>query len=432
MFAKMKVVVIIFIVCAAQTSASFFEEFRGAMHNVQHSFGRLLSDVYSDVSQTIGCTLLAVKQVLALDHSFHESSDYNHRCRGLSPAVTPQVPKTNKENLPYRYIDTINANDELGDIENKFKTETDRLLAISTLLKHEVDNIPNDIKIQFQFNSEPREPVDSIWQNLKILHDVEHSNKNYARASEIHQVLDKALNIMNIKTTEVNESDDDKIKTIVKDLEKNSKSELSEANDQFKEWKKDELKEKVETGNKNRKIVKVLNDSKDALIKADDQFKERKRDELNEGLVKDLKKDTKEVLIEAQEHLEEWKEEEKEVIESFIKNDQQTNESPPLIKTTDNIYTKIKNIEFNKKEDTSAAPPIKITTLSPEFEAFQNLILSQFGQMDDSKNAVDEATKLIQDSKYRNKVFDSVAKAESASRSDRAAAASKAAGPRRD
>ncbi|XP_013190245.1 uncharacterized protein LOC106134689 [Amyelois transitella] len=335
-------VIILFFFIAQASSASFFEEFRGAMNSVQDSFGRLISDVYTDVSQTIGCTILAVKQVLAFDKTFNESSDYNRRCGGQTRPVTQELPKLDKKNEAYSYINSINANHELENIETEFKSETDRLMTISSLLKREVENISKDLKLNIKIEPEPQEPIRSIWHNLKILHDVEHSYKNYAHLSEIQHVLDETLNIMKVNSIDANESDDDKIQTIVKDLGKNSKHVLTEVDDQFAEWKKEEKNENM-----------------------------RKHESLS--------------------------------------NDKNKNAS--------NIN--VSEIIKENKTDSSTVSPISSTTTTPlpEFEAFENYVLSQLGPKDseDKKAALEEATKLIKDSKYRNKVFDSLAKAESTS-----------------
>ncbi|XP_059046075.1 uncharacterized protein LOC131841767 [Achroia grisella] len=257
--------------------ASFFDEFRGAVSSVEDSFGKLVSDVVTDVSETIGCTILAVKQVLSLNPVFHETSDYDKRCRGstdqstvteVNTSFSPQIKIGNvnerylsdglsqqiKESIVqanetgFNLIERHDAHKKIETMEGILQNEKNRLLEISNLFKRGFDHMPHEIRIKFHNkHSTSDEPtIESIWRDLKILREIEHNNKNSQEAKEVRHVLDEALDILNLNKPDVNTSDDDKIKNIVSDLESESNRTLNNVENQFQQWKKDEHIENVD------------------------------------------------------------------------------------------------------------------------------------------------------------------------------------------
>lgn len=197
-----------------QTSASFFAEFRGAMSSVENSFGKLLSDVVTDVRDTIGCTILAVKQVLALGGIFHESSEYDERCRGIKGAPTdgnahePPIiltttdrPEIDSNKQYIADILTKRIDDPFQNVNVRQKPETvsfDRLTKVSTLLRRELSNIPEDVKIELsKLEADINNPtVQNIWDDIKILHNVESHHKDTQEGTRIHNLLKEILSIL--------------------------------------------------------------------------------------------------------------------------------------------------------------------------------------------------------------------------------------------
>lgn len=196
------------------------------MSSVENSFGKLLSDVVTDVRETIGCTILAVKQVLALGGIYNESSDYDERCRGVkganiqdkneNPIITPFQSKSTEKPLSERVSEQIedsissvhNTMFEVIDSNNAYKSivkakaniahERNRLSEISSLLRHELANISEDVKRELRkiesYSNHPT--VDGIWSEIKALHQIELSHENTPEATEIHHILNEIVSIL--------------------------------------------------------------------------------------------------------------------------------------------------------------------------------------------------------------------------------------------
>ncbi|KAI8424352.1 hypothetical protein MSG28_002891 [Choristoneura fumiferana] len=254
----MKVIVVIISILTLQASASFFDEFRGAVSSVESSFGKLLSDVIYDVKETIDCTLLAVEQVLALG-IFGDSSDYENRCRDTSeppvqpvivinsqPAPPPVQDTSHEKIVPVlsiaenRQVDTsiLDVDEVLAEVLKKddthsqlegvklaLKNETARLNEISDLLRKQLEELSNEVKDKFKaIDLQTSEPsVESIWNDIKLLHEIEHKHQNTAEAKKISHILDQILSILDANEEDRTTADDYKIKEIMRKLSKQSK-----------------------------------------------------------------------------------------------------------------------------------------------------------------------------------------------------------------
>ncbi|XP_026755669.1 uncharacterized protein LOC113515607 [Galleria mellonella] len=303
----MKIAAVFFcIIIVPVYSASFFDEFRGAMSSIEDSFGKLVSDVVTDVSETIGCTILAVKEVLSLNPVFHESSDYDKRCRGSTDqSMVPEVENsytsqtgTSNDNKQYlsdglsrqikesitqaketglNLINKYDSHKEIKAIGETLKKENNNLIELSNIFRREFDRMPSDIRKKFgNMKSSPEKPTfDSIWHDVKILHNIDHNKKDSQKTKEIRRVLDEALGILNIDNVDSNASNDEKIKTIIRDLENQSSSTLSDVETQFVQWEKEEHKENnnikdVSTQDAKREKHKISLAFKDFSLKMTD------------------------------------------------------------------------------------------------------------------------------------------------------------------
>lgn len=193
------------------------------MSNVERGFEKLITDVVTDVADTLHCTLSAVEQVLVLKGVLDKTSAYNYRCRGLpqhtvSPfsltdrGVRRPLDKFKNHNFPsHRELSTRhNISMELGrSIANTNKTinntighkskilhdDTLRLVEISDLLKKEVAKLSNNIKIKIEdVNYVDRNSVESLWGKIKTLHDIQRNSKNPSEIKEVRNVLDTVVN----------------------------------------------------------------------------------------------------------------------------------------------------------------------------------------------------------------------------------------------
>ncbi|XP_028156352.1 uncharacterized protein LOC114349951 [Ostrinia furnacalis] len=290
MFA-MKWKVIFFCVLFTQTSASFFDEFRGVMSSVESSFGKLLNDVVVDVRETIGCTILAVKQVLALGGIFHESSDYDTRCRGFNNKETSTYVEAKKEdtiissyvsktdsnekslservskeidesvsNVHNKMLDLIDKNDAHKNIlkaKANIVHESDRLPEITALLRRELSTISEEVKRELRkVESNPNPTVDGIWGDIRVLHEFELNHKNTPQATEIHHILNEILSVLR--------GDEMSTPNTVTPADKESDDAFAEIESQFEKMEEKEEKpiqlEKAEVKKDNSDIIKNSKD----------------------------------------------------------------------------------------------------------------------------------------------------------------------------
>ncbi|CAG4919300.1 unnamed protein product [Colias eurytheme] len=156
------------------------------MSSVQHGFGKLLSDVVYDVTDTVHCTISAVEHVLTLNGLIKTKSVYGHRCRDgpLPPIETrDDDPLENflrtrdaleeqtfgeAPNLLHSSIDRVNktlshvldnqvSQRKMDSISKVLKDETAQLTKVSNILRQELNSISKNVNAELN-NLEP-----SLW-----------------------------------------------------------------------------------------------------------------------------------------------------------------------------------------------------------------------------------------------------------------------------
>ncbi|XP_026496650.2 uncharacterized protein LOC113401124 [Vanessa tameamea] len=260
----MKLSGIIFSFLYIQVSSSLLGDFRNAMFNVERGFGKLLTDVVTDVKDTIHCTISAVEQVLVLNGLLDKTSRYSYSCSGVSKPTEP-IPSPSKirdqrsllgdfqrskhanHGLDYlnspRHISmelgksianvnkTINdilghhkANSNLKLISKTMKEETNRLTEISKILKRELENISSNIKLEIRKLLFDRQEshFESVWDEIKTLHDIQQRSINETEIGEIRHILDKVVNKLHLKSENQKQLGSYDLKEIRKTLEKYS------------------------------------------------------------------------------------------------------------------------------------------------------------------------------------------------------------------
>ncbi|XP_032512795.2 uncharacterized protein LOC116766797 [Danaus plexippus] len=275
----------IFSLLFIQASASFFDEFRGALSNVERGFGKLLNDVVIDVKDTLHCTISAVEEVLALNGLLDERSDYNYRCRGVSQANIPNVPdhrhrvffeerlQFNQPNLqPPEYtlehisqelensINNVNksindilgrreANGNLNSMSELLQDETDRLNEVSDLLRRELENISVNVRSEIakQNMNYKKNPRDTIWDDLNVLHDMKEKSKNETEINEINHIIDRVVDELNVTSNQKELSETEKLEGIRKKLNKYSEGKQNNVHDDISVWNTKEMTHNKDT-----------------------------------------------------------------------------------------------------------------------------------------------------------------------------------------
>ncbi|XP_046963208.1 uncharacterized protein LOC124532362 [Vanessa cardui] len=257
----MKLSGIIFTFLYIQVSSSLLGDFRNAMFNVERGFGKLLTDVVTDVKDTIHCTISAVEQVLVLNGLLDKTSSYSYSCRGVSKPIetTPSPPKIRDQrsllddfqrlkhsNLGLDYRNSprhismelgksiANVNKTINDILGHHKTnsnlhivsktmkeETNRLTEISKILKRELDNISSNIKNEIRKLLYDRQEsnFESVFDEIKTLHDIQQRSINDTEIGEIRDILDKVVNKLHLKSENQRQLGSYNLKEIRKSLE---------------------------------------------------------------------------------------------------------------------------------------------------------------------------------------------------------------------
>ncbi|CAH2105447.1 unnamed protein product [Euphydryas editha] len=258
----MKFTGIVFTVLYLQASASFLDNFRTAIYNVEHGFEKLLTDVVTDVKDTIHCTISAVEQVLVLNRLLDETSTYNYGCRDMRKETVPinitPSPKRDQRSLygdfnriqyPNRILDhrqsprhisielgksianvnkTINeilnrpeGNSNLKIVSKTMRNETNRLAEISEILKRELENISSNIRFEIKKLHFDRHKlnVESPWEQFKTLYDVQKGSKNRSEVNEIRKVLDEVVDKLHLNSDNTTVLDNYNLKEIRKKLQ---------------------------------------------------------------------------------------------------------------------------------------------------------------------------------------------------------------------
>ncbi|CAG9559778.1 unnamed protein product [Danaus chrysippus] len=276
------------------------------MSNVERGFGKLLNDVVIDVKDTLHCTISAVEEVLALNGLLDEKSDYNYRCRGVSQAYLPNVPdhrnraffeerlQFNQPNLqPPEYtlehisqelensINNVNKsiNDILGRREGNgnfnsmselLKDETERLNEVSDLLRRELENISANVRneIEKQHMNYKKNPRDTIWDDLNVLHDMKEKSKNETEINEINHIIDRVVDELHVTSNQKELSEAEKLEEIRKKLNKYAEGNQNNANNEISVWNTKEMTHNKDT---DKQIVAFKDFAQKTLEKNDMQ-----------------------------------------------------------------------------------------------------------------------------------------------------------------
>ncbi|XP_063619653.1 uncharacterized protein LOC134792315 [Cydia splendana] len=446
----MKVLAIILSGLVMQTSASFFDEMRGAVSSVESSFENLLNDVIYDVRETIDCTLMAVEQMLALG-VFRDPSDYDKRCRGTEaveqpppppplvvatdpppPVVVatdppppvmvttdpppPPAPETRLIEIPltkmeHRQVDSsiLNVDQVLCDILKKddihaqletvklaLINETERLTEISELLKKQLEELSAEVKEKFKAielqTSEPS--VESIWNDIKLLHKIEHKHKNTDDAKKISRVLDQILSILDSNKEDRSAADDNKIHEIMLKLSKQTRDGDSDIWTDLKNYPKDF-----------REYAKRVFDENRSTLPLDDTTK---KPELKKVIESDAGKIDVKVILQTKK------------INETDKNNDQT-------KKTDNIDNKDDQTEKPKEVTTvklkrKTRKPKRTTTTTTERPLTVEELAAQYGSLFDvvpdidsieNHKALESSKRIMQDDALNTAVMNSISQMES-------------------
>ncbi|XP_045766096.1 uncharacterized protein LOC123867845 [Maniola jurtina] len=224
---------IVFILLFLKAQASFLDDIRGAVSNINQGFGKLLGDVVTDVKDTFYCTISAVEQVLVQNGLLDQRRLYNQRCKGTEKpkeqdlnfrdgTQTKTVSKIRKHSvIHHKHSSRRISHESEHSINNVNKTiinvldkqnmdlkiapnkafDANHLAEISKIIKQESENISENVKneikkLQFD-NNKP--PVESILDKIQLLNDLRRNSKNETEASEIGRIFDKVIDRMHLK-----------------------------------------------------------------------------------------------------------------------------------------------------------------------------------------------------------------------------------------
>lgn len=184
----------------------------------------MITDVVTDVRDTIDCTVEAVESALALG-----STISNPKCRGViknqdngnTKGISLNIPDTEFngiKNDDYN-IDSKPFNYENENLKYKFTNDEDRLAYMKKFLKDEFDKMSASMRIQFkEIESEEKSAADAILKYINILHNMKHNSKSDSEVNEAKRILDGASKILNAnnnsnvnKILTLHESNQDKV-----------------------------------------------------------------------------------------------------------------------------------------------------------------------------------------------------------------------------
>ncbi|CAH0702927.1 unnamed protein product [Spodoptera exigua] len=256
----MKISVLITTVLIVQVSStSFFDLFHGAVQSVQTGFGKLLTDVVTDVKETVDCTILAVQQMLSLNED--ATRRYFEKCGNGMNSTSTDVNSTNvegdqpvnEENLEKEIDEKINKtvskvfvdykpDEKIKELEKLLVKESEQLADVNDLLKKEIKKLSEEVDKDFKKvkHDDTESSVETILHEIKVLEKEEQNTRNTSEAQEIHHVMSEVLEKIDaIESTEATENV--KLDEIVRDLQNKSKdNSIILLKQEIKEWKEEE------------------------------------------------------------------------------------------------------------------------------------------------------------------------------------------------
>ncbi|XP_022114137.2 uncharacterized protein LOC110992572 [Pieris rapae] len=187
----MKIFVLFYSFVIVQVSGSFYDELQGAMHSVQHGFGKLLSDVVIDVTDTVHCTISAVEHVLTLNGLMKNKSSYGHKCRNEPLLLIGRYSDDPLENFLKsrdaiegkrfgheihksisnvnttltRALDHHSGRQKIDSISKVLKHETEQLTKVSNMLRNELHSISRNVNSELEKFGPDITP--SVWTEIE-------------------------------------------------------------------------------------------------------------------------------------------------------------------------------------------------------------------------------------------------------------------------
>ncbi|XP_063532866.1 uncharacterized protein LOC134743406 [Cydia strobilella] len=373
---------------------------------------------------------MAVEQVLA-SGVFRDPSDYDTRCKGTEaveqpppppppPVVVatdpppPPAPETRHIEIPltkmeHRQVDSsiLNVDQVLCDVLKKDDThaqletikltlinETERLTEISELLKKQLEELSAEVKAKFKAielqTSEPS--VESIWNDIKLLHEIEHKHKNTEDAKKISRVLDQILSILDANEEDRSAANDNKIHEIMRKLSKQTRGGDSDIWTDLKNYPKDF-----------REYAKRVFDENRSTFPPDDTTKKPESDKVTEsdaGKINEKDVQTKKT-------------------DETVKKKDQTKNTDETDKKDDHTG-KPKDVTTVKPKRKTRKPKTTTTTIDRPLTVEE--LAAQYGSLFDvmpdidsieNKKAFESAKSIIQEDALNNAVMNSLAKMES-------------------
>ncbi|CAF4815583.1 unnamed protein product [Pieris macdunnoughi] len=204
----MRIYVLFYSFLIVQVSGSFYDELQGAMHSVQHGFGKLLSDVVIDVTDTVHCTISAVEHVLTLNGLMKSKSQYGHKCRSgpllsierYSDDPLENFLKTrdaiegkrfgheihksisNVNTTLTRALDHHSGRQKFDSISKVLKHETEQLTKVSNMLRNELHSISRNVNSELEKFGSDITP--SVWSELEKERNLEKQIDNSRPATK--------------------------------------------------------------------------------------------------------------------------------------------------------------------------------------------------------------------------------------------------------
>ncbi|CAH1647157.1 unnamed protein product [Spodoptera littoralis] len=274
----MKISVLITTILIVQVSStSFFDLFHGAVQSVQNGFGKLLTDVVTDVKETVDCTILAVQQMLSLSED--ATRRYYEKCgNGMNSTSTDGnttsvegIQPGNEENLEKEIDEKINKtmskvlddykpDEKIKELEKLLVIESEQLADVNELLKKEIKKLSEEVGKDFKNikHNDTESSVETILHEIKVLENKELNTRNTSEIKEIHHVMSEVVDKIDaIEATEATENV--KLDEIVGDLQNKSKdNSIALLKQEIKEWEEEESRNLGELKKEVQEHVKII------------------------------------------------------------------------------------------------------------------------------------------------------------------------------
>lgn len=239
-----------------QVSSTVLDDMHDMLKPLELTVEELVTDVTSDLQESIDCTVMAVDKVLSLGEIFEIHPEYERRCKGVLKAyvVIPQdknkllTQQTDARNAHRSQIieEMIRGNEDTA--KSVIKSEPDRVFVISRMIRRELDNLSAETKKEFNIHDIDLEhiSVQQVLREIGALYKVQQSNRSSARANEIRHLFDKILEILRLNNTGGRGySDDAEVNEIFKNLKEQENDSLIDIEKKLLIWHEDDPQENI-------------------------------------------------------------------------------------------------------------------------------------------------------------------------------------------